>query len=473
MKKNFVQDVIPPKKSIRNVEIPRRNTYRENVDIEDIPKIKKKPTDEFSRAVPIKQNPIRIDPMAKKSTFLDEHEGSNIPPSINYNYSYNEEKPKKRFGKFLGLVVLIAAVVFGGSFFFQSAKITITPKQDTKSLNNNFSAKKDIPTNLNELGFQIVKISKDVEKIVEATGEEMVERKARGMIVIYNNYSATAQQLVATTRFETPEGLIYRLVNPVTVPGRQTVSGKVTPGSVEAVVEADKTGTSYNIGMKDFTIPGFKGTPRYQGFYARSKTEMTGGFSGMQKIVSSQNLQLAESELDSSLKELIMSEVSSEIPSNFIMYEGGLFYKTEPIAQASSTGNTVVLKKRGTANVIIFDKTSLTNEIINKIAPELSGENLKISNLESLKLSFIENTTFNPELSAVANFKLEGSVNIIWNIDENNLKNSLLGLSRASARESISNYGNIVEAWVETRPFWNRKIPKDAEKVTIINTLGE
>lgn len=472
MKKNVVQDVIPPKKSIRNIELPRRSLARAEHDIEEIPRIKKKPLDEFSRSVPIKQNPIKIDPVAKKSNFLED-DFNHINPPKNYSFEYTDEKPKKKKGRIFALVLLLALAGFGVSYFFKGAVITLTPKQEIKNLNNSFSAKKDIPTNVNELGFQIVKISKDVEKIVEATGEEQVSKKARGTIVIYNNYSNTAQNLVATTRFETPEGLIFRLVNPVSVPGRQVVSGKTIPGSIEALVEADVAGAEYNIGMKDFTIPGFKGTPRYQGFYARSKTEMTGGFVGVQKIVSPQNIEMAETELETSIKEIIMNDIKKEVPSNFVMYEGGLLYKTEPLVQASSTGNTVVLRKKGSVSAIVFDRKNLTEEIIKKVSPELSGENITISNLDALTFNFTNNSSFNPESSSLANFDLSGNINIVWDIDENMLKNELFGLSRKQASEVISKNGNISEAWVKTRPFWNIKIPKDPEKITIINTLDE
>lgn len=43
---------------------------------------------------------------------------------------------------------------------------------------------------------------------------------------------------------------------------------------------ADGYGTEYNSAETDFTIPGFKGTPREKSFYARSKGTITSGFIG-------------------------------------------------------------------------------------------------------------------------------------------------------------------------------------------------
>ena len=98
--------------------------------------------------------------------------------------------------------------------------------------------------------------------------------------MIYNKYSAEAQIFVKDTRFETPEGKIYRIDRAVTVPGMKNSGGQTVAGSVEATVYADKSGSEYNIGFSDFTIPGLKGGLKYEKFYARSKTPMTGGMKG-------------------------------------------------------------------------------------------------------------------------------------------------------------------------------------------------
>jgi len=62
-------------------------------------------------------------------------------------------------------------------------------------------------------------------------------------------------------------------------------NGKTVPGSIEVTVYADEPLSKYNIGLTDFTVPGFKGAPQFETFYARSKTPMTGGFTGMEPVV--------------------------------------------------------------------------------------------------------------------------------------------------------------------------------------------
>ncbi len=460
MKKNVVQDVVPPKKSIRNVTIPIRTA---------LPKKDKPPSihpiedNEFTRPVAIRQEPpIRITETPPPTP--------PTPPINIPNYKYDFDQPKKTSKKWLyiSIIFLILAGAFGISSFFKSAIVKVTPKQESLSLLDSFRAQKEATGT--GLGFQVVTVSKSVEKVVAATGEEKVDKKAQGRVIIYNE-TTQAQKLVATTRFETPEGLIFRIVSAVTVPAKTLKDGKNVAGSIEALVEADKTGSSYNVGLKDFTIPGFKGDPKYKQVYARSKTEMTGGFSGMQKIVSKDVLDKSEAELETALKEALSKDITTQIPANFVLYVSSISYKLSPAEQTEGTNDSANLKKIGTASAIIFDKTSLTRIILAKLAPQVTTDTVIISNIESLEFSY--NGVFDPNSDSSLNFSLKGSPNIVWIFDENKLKTELLGLSRTKAKVVLSTYDTIKEAWVETHPFWNQGIPKDPEKVTLINTLNQ
>ena len=464
MKKNIVQDVIPPKKSIRNVTLPNRTAGLELQPGQDLtykntklPKIKKETVkeDDFVRPVVIDDKP------------------SKITETPTYQYDYDQPKKSGKKILYFSVLVFFLAAAFGLSAFFKSAEIRVSPKQETKTADEIFTAKKDV--SVSDLSYQVVTISKDVEKTVEATGEEEVSKKAQGKIIIYNNYSSQSQKLVATTRFETPEGMVFRLPNAVTVPGRALKDGKMVAGSIEVVVEADKVGPNYNVGLKDFTIPGFKGDPRFNSIYARSKTEMTGGFVGVQKVVSKELVQATDKDLEASLKNSLSKDIIAQIPANYILYPNSISYSLEPtIQEDSATENSffkqnAILRKKGTASAVIFDKGALSRAILAKISPEVTGEVVKINNLETLDFKYVGETQ-EPSSDSLVTFSLKGNVNIIWGFDENKLKSDLLGLSKKEAKTVIGTYGTIKEAWVETKPFWNQTIPENPEKVTLTNT---
>ena len=455
MKRNITQDVIPPKKTIRNVELfykPKRPEKTPSSKLEEI-----KPAVSRTQTPP---PPIAPPPP---------------PPDLSYKYEYDEPVKRSKKVLYISIGLLVFALFFGISALFKSAEIRITPKNEVSILDENFKATKNASTN-NGLGFQVVTTVKDVEKKISATDEQMVEKKAQGKIVVYNNYSTQPQSLIKTTRFETPEGLIFRATENIVVPGIQVKNGKNVAGSVEVSVEADKPGTEYNVSLKDFTIVGFKGTPKYTKFYARSKTEMSGGFSGLQKTVSKETIDKIDKELEVLLKDSLLKEITSQIPENFVLYQNSISYKLEStnqvnVASSENTANSVILKKKGVINGIIFDKGSLSRAIVQKLLPDAVDNVIKITNLDNLNFTFVPENSFDPNSTSLLNFNLKGEANFVWVFDENKLKSELLGMSKKNAITIISTYNTIKEAGIETNPFWNQTIPEDPNKVTLINVL--
>lgn len=464
MKKNFVQDVVPPKKSIRNVTLSSRpsSTVKK---VEDVPKrTRYSDEDEFTRPVAIKQQaPIRIDSISQ--TKPSESLASETP---SYKYEFDEPKKSSKKWVYFAMTIFVLALAFGVSAMFKSAVIKVSPKQETANINETMRAVKN--STGAALGYQVVTVSKTVEKVVPATGEQRVEKKAQGKIIIYNETSQS-QRLVATTRFETPEGLIYRLPTAVTVPAMQVKDGKNVAGTIEVTVEADKVGTSYNIGLKDFSLPGLKGDPKFKTIYARSKTEMTGGFSGIQKVVSKDVLESTETELGNTLRQDLAKDIETQIPENFVLYTSSLDYKLYNSEQVDSASGQTVLKKRGEAYAVIFEKKALTSAILAKVNASLSSDKVRITNIEALEFNYATPDTVDLNSDTSITFMLKGSPNLVWIFDENKLKSDLLGLSRAKARTVLTTYDTIKEAWVETHPFWNQTIPSDPDKVTLVNTL--
>jgi len=190
-------------------------------------------------------------------------------------FKKRSEKRGSKFGIRLIAGVAVLVLLIAAVFVFSGATVTIEPRQ--KNIKVDIEA---VAKNSGELAYETIAVGGVKTVYLQATGESKVEKKASGTIIVYNNYSSAPQRLIKNTRFETPTGLVYRIDKSIIVPGTRVESGKIIPGSVETTVFADLPGPNYNIGLNDFTVPGFKGTPRYEGFYARSKTTMAGGFIG-------------------------------------------------------------------------------------------------------------------------------------------------------------------------------------------------
>ena len=130
----------------------------------------------------------------------------------------------------------------------------------------------------------IISFAKTGSMTLSATATEDVLTRATGAIVIFNNYSTAPQKLVVNTRFANSNGLIYRIAQSVVVPGKTTKNGKTTPGSVRRQSLPTKLEHKYNIPFPISLFLDLGSEPQYDGFFARSDTPMTGGFSGTRPV---------------------------------------------------------------------------------------------------------------------------------------------------------------------------------------------
>ena len=490
MKKNIVQDVVFPKRSIKDVELPSRRKESSFVAPTTSSPLRSTPTPSYE-GTSLRQNKPSVASLTKTESTPATHDSEShneeadsnfhrrIPTSSTrapYTFDYNNDLPahkESRLGLWVSLGLFIIALGFGVSALFVSAQVTITPKTQMLPVNVPLTASKDRPSG--EFGYQVVSISATTEKTVPAGAVEKVEKKATGTIIIYNNTSEATQKLIANTRFESPDGKVFRIASAVAIPGRKTVNGKVVPGSIEATVTADQPGESYNLDLSDFTVPGLKGDPRYTTIYARSKAPMTGGFSGNMKVVEASLEKSAQKELEATLKEKLKNDIISQIPVDFILFDGAVSYQIEVMGQKTgSLDSEVILELKGTAHALIFNKTLLSKAVIDALGDSVngSGQNLLINNLQNLSFILTGNSQVSQTSVAPVTFTLTGDAQVEWLYDESQLKNDLLGIKKADLSSVLqAKYPSIESARVKVYPLWKRSFPIDPNKVTIIKAL--
>jgi hypothetical protein len=319
-----MQDIVPKGgRSIRNIPLPEtRKPVTREVEVKEpkpAPKRAKKEPEQVKiekrRPAPEPEVEYREESSVDKETLR----------SVREEFESRRAKPRSRRKgprSYKGILIAVGVIAVLGlaivvSNAFHGATLQLTPRTVSAMVDDVYTAKKlSLPADLN---YETVTIKQSGSETVKATGERQVDKKATGVIVIYNNYNSSPQRLIKNTRFATPEGLIYRITDSVTVPGKK---GTV-PGSVEATVTADQPGESYNVGLKDFTIPGFKGDPRYTAFYARSKTPLSGGFSGIQKIVADADRAKAKSAIESRVETELVKQIVAQIPEDKVFFPKG------------------------------------------------------------------------------------------------------------------------------------------------------
>lgn len=353
-------------------------------------------------------------------------------------------------------VVAVIALAIFVSNLFHSAVLSLTPRSASASVSDEFTAS----VSGAGLSYEPISFTETGSLSVKATGEEAVSKKATGTIVIYNDYNSSSQRLIKNTRFETPEGLIYRITDSVTVPGKKGS----TPGSVEAVVTADEPGEKYNVGFKDFTIPGFKGDPRYSAFYARSKTPLSGGFVGTRKVVSDADRKKAESAIEAEVTANLLKRAEAEMPADKIFFDKAYAVSFASLPDEAS-GNDAIIKKEGTLVVAAFDRAELSSVLAKQKVQGYKDEPVLVTNLDDI--SFAPKSGFDPGSGKEVSFSLVGDAAFEWTYDEPALRTALAGLARSDIPAALQAFPMIEKADISIRPFWSRSFPGSVEKISV------
>ena len=382
------------------------------------------------------------------------------------------------FGKklFFWLVIIIiigGPLVFYTSRAFTRVKVTVEQRNVDIVLDETVIAKR-IPltaSSTGEIGFQMMTLESTETQAVDASGTEKVAEKARGEIIIYNDFNAEPQQLVINTRFESPAGKIYHLTTPVSVPGQKMVDGKLTPGSVSATVVADAAGESYNSAPTDFKIPGFKGSPRYDKFYARSKTPLAGGFVGERASVAVADRERVSRELESVLKDRLLKEAATSVPPGFILFGEGAFFDFETLAANAASGGTTNLTVKGAFNGIMFDRLELSRYLAGSKIQDLGTSPVSILEPEKLTFDLLSAETFDTKLTQTIRFKLTGPAKVVCIYDEKQLLSDLLGKKRNDYQKIFTQYPSITRATAEFTPPWANQFPDTTDRIAIVDAL--
>ena len=289
--------------------------------------------------------------------------------------------------------------------------------------------------------------------------------KARGTIIVYNAYSKDQQVLIAGTRFATPEGLIFKSTARVVVPGRTTER----PGSIDVPVAADEAGLKYNIGLTDFTIPGFAGGPKFEKFYGRSKTEMKGGATGEGKVVGKEEADLLLGQLEEGMKNELKQKFESSIPKEYVIFPSKFEYTTaarmtDPLVE--SPAEKFFGEVRGEARTLAIDPATYSDTLAAILFKEKYQQGATVLH-KSSSITF-KNVTFDYTAGNVTAV-LEGKVVFEWVLDVNNLKQKVMEAPDAASLSDafFKSFPAVsrVEAVFKPR-FW-RRIPQNEKRLTI------
>jgi len=160
-------------------------------------------------------------------------------------------------------------------------------------------------------------ITKKIQKVFtyQATGKQFEGKNSSGNITLVNT-SGNAWPLVVKTRFQTDDGIVFRLQGPVTVP---SAASDEEPGKLEVTVVADEfdvyeqaVGERGNITPTRFFLPGLS-QDNQKKLYAESYEAFTGGETIVIKEVSEDDIGAARAKMEDDLRASVEAELQSHV----------------------------------------------------------------------------------------------------------------------------------------------------------------
>ena len=401
------------------------------------------------------------------------------PPSVIFPSADEAEEPRPWYLKFhfrlpwrrIWVIIVIVIVIAGGVWLLSGplarATITInfekTPWQK-ESVVLADAAVSGINFEKNLLPAELFTTTKNLTHLFPASSEETISEKAKGKIFIYNAFSSAPQTLVAATRFEAPDGKIFRIVKQVTVPGAVIKDGKIIPTSIEVDIIADKAGEAHNVGpIARLSVPGFKGTPRYDGFYGEIKTPTKGGFIGKRRVPTAEDVKNAKVRMEELLRSGLEAAFVAGYPKEFKILDGASRIDITRLNIDSSTDEKGNFSIFGEARIRALgfresDLRSLLEAAAQKTENGTVFKELELS-YSNIKPDFEKGTL---------SFSL-GAKGLLWpKFLPDEFESGVLGKKVDEARSLIAALPRFAGGKVAVWPIWLRSVPSDPSKVKVV-----
>lgn len=321
-----------------------------------------------------------------------------------------------------------------------------------------------VDANNKQIPGEIFTQRKNLTLSFSATGKQYVEKKSKGKIVVYNAFSSESQTLIAGTRFAVPDGKILKLDAKMVVPGAKISEGKIVPSSVEGMVTAEKAGDQYNIGpISKLTLPGFKGSAKYDGFYGALNEQLTGGFVGEIAVATDADIKQGRDKTTQTLKENLDVFINSQIPPEFKIIDGAKQFSVvkENINKEADAGGNFMVYIEAETSIIGFGETNLL-QMLNDLGGNSLGEGFETKTFQ-MDYGVARADFKNGKMSFPVDFK-----GVFWQpIDGDKIKASITDKTEKELKTAVFALPGVEKATVSLWPFWVKRVPDNFNRIKV------
>jgi hypothetical protein len=397
-----------------------------------------------------------------------------IHPERNFALPQFKPRSMKRLAKKVGITLVGAGVIAVGWWLavavLPHAAISVTLVKNTNPFNVVVETSRSIvavstaASGTVALPGELLVNRKNVSMEFQTTGREKVEVKAKGRLTVSNAFSSESQVLVATTRFESPEGKVFRLVERTVVPGAKIESGRIVPSTIDVAVIADAPGDPYNVNASaGWHIPGFKGTPKYEAFTAEAKTPLSGGFIGERPVPSMEEIAAAREKVKQTLQEGLVNQMSALHAEGMKLLESASRFSvvSEDVSSREDTPGVFSMYIEAELREIIFDERMLKDALVTLA----KAGSIDPTDVHDFTIEY-ENVRVDFQNGAMS-FPVSGTVVLKRALSADEVRAGILGKDEATLRSFILGLPGVERASVLLTPFWVGRVPTNGEKVTV------
>lgn len=366
--------------------------------------------------------------------------------------------------------VLIAGAGIAVSTVFSRATVRIKPKIEVATIQNvsvifdtsvsqPVSEQKTVPA-------EHLRFTQTSAQEVSVSGTRYIEARSRGTVKISNQFSTAPQRLVSQTRFLTRSGALFRLANPVVIPGAVLEKGELVPRSIDVELVADVPGEQANLsGQVSLKIPGFIGTPKYEGFTAVAQNGFSGGSRGVKKIASDADMQQAQQQVTKKVYDELKRQIQQKIPPGLRFADGLQEIRIVKVETIEEQGKLIV---RATAegDTLVFHEDDVIALLKGALLPQ---DNTKTFVDNSVNLTYAVRT-LNFERGR-ADALMQGSIKTkqpLTEIQRNDLARALSGKKQGSVREFFNSRNDVVLSSLSIFPPWKSALPSNPEHIRVV-----
>ncbi len=424
------------------------------------------------------------------------HKKSSDPSASSFHFG----RPSR---KFLILILIVSLGLFAliGYIALPSATVHIRPKFDNIdfTVNVTLADKRKNQSLLREnqshvIASEVISTTTKQTKIFNTASKEFNGENATGKITVINT-SDEPWKLKEKTRFQTEDGLVFRIPKGVIAPPRETdEQGNRVPGTLVTYAEADPfdiygepIGERGNVPPTRFTIPGLsKYNQRI--IWGESKEPMTGGVTDYRPVVTQDDIRAAEKQIEDNLilmaKEDLrtyIDEVNKLNQTNLVLLDDNRYLKTEltDLRYSDDLEGSYREKFEVFAKIeaegVAFDFNQLfailKKELGTRTHPDMRlrdgsivPENITYEVIDEDEL--LGQIKITATIVGIEEFDIDSSTAAGARFSSK-VKEKILGLDVTEAENLVGNLEEVDAVKIKTWPLWIDKIPRVPEGIEI------